>query len=135
MRGAEPMNADERVLPTARPATRGDLLWSSIPAMAADAAKRFGDAEAVVDGTRGVSFAATRSELRPQLANLELVIGFDGASHADHSLESFGRLGERVGAAELDARIGATGPDDVCDVLFTSGTTGAPKGVLMTHAQ
>jgi HIP---CoA ligase len=25
--------------------------------------------------------------------------------------------------------------DDVCDVFFTSGTTGRPKGVLMTHAQ
>src|SRR5256885_6102304 len=36
--------------------TRGDQLWRSIPAMAVDAAARFGDADAVVDGERRFSF-------------------------------------------------------------------------------
>ncbi len=36
---------------------------------------------------------------------------------------------------QLDARIAEISPDSLMDVLFTSGTTGAPKGVMCTHSQ
>jgi HIP---CoA ligase len=198
---------------------RGDQLWASIPAMAADASARFGDAEAVIDGERRISFtelladarrvtaalvasgiepgeraaiwspnryewlvaalgtlgagaavvpvntrfktdevryilersgarvvftvgefldtdyAATVAALRAELPNLAHVVGFDEPSAADHSLDAFCRLGESIDADTVDARWASVGPDDVSDVLFTSGTTGSPKGVLMTHAQ
>lgn len=43
-----------------------------------------------------------------------------------------------AGAGHLDeaaARATAVGPDDLSDILFTSGTTGRSKGVMTTHAQ
>ena len=36
-------------------------------------------------------------------------------------------------AATLDAEIDATSTDDVCILVYTSGTTGAPKGAMLSH--
>jgi HIP---CoA ligase len=42
---------------------------------------------------------------------------------------------DEVSSAAARARADAIGPDDVSDIIFTSGTTGKPKGAMTTHAQ
>ncbi len=51
------------------------------------------------------------------------------------SWADFLRAGESVTPGAVEARRQAVGPDQISDILFTSGTTGAPKGVMMTHGQ
>lgn len=43
--------------------------------------------------------------------------------------------GAAVPAAVAEERAEAVSPDDLSDVIFTSGTTGRPKGVMATHGQ
>ena len=43
------------------------------------------------------------------------------------------RAGE-VDAAAVVARAENVGGDDLCNIMFTSGTTGAPKGAMLTHS-
>ncbi|WP_374524004.1 FadD3 family acyl-CoA ligase [Sphingopyxis sp.] len=47
----------------------------------------------------------------------------------------FLRRGEEVADAAVAERLEALGEGDVCDILFTSGTTGNPKGAVTTHGQ
>lgn len=49
--------------------------------------------------------------------------------------ESFLRRGPSVSDGEIETRVAARASAHLSDILFTSGTTGMPKGVMTTHGQ
>jgi acyl-CoA synthetase (AMP-forming)/AMP-acid ligase II len=188
---------------------RGDLRWGTIPRLVEDAADRFGDAGAVVDGDERITFTdlAERVDLaaRAVLARgvgpgdrvaiwapnvWEWIVAALGSVRAGASLVPINTRFKGGEAAYILGKSGAkllftvTGflgadyvgmlraegvdvetvtlrgdtpsgtsswddvisegdldvsppsdPDAVADVIFTSGTTGRPKGVMTTHAQ
>ncbi|OEV04549.1 FadD3 family acyl-CoA ligase [Streptomyces oceani] len=87
-------------------------------------------------GVQGESDRTAPDRPVPDLTDLAEVVTLDQGQRAGAtSWESFLRDGDRVPTDEAVARAVSVRADDVSDVLFTSGTTGRPKGVLTTHGQ
>ncbi|MGJ4859894.1 FadD3 family acyl-CoA ligase [Labrys sp. La1] len=75
-------------------------------------------------------------QLKPETRDLlRRVVVFGDPHGGDQDWESFVAAGDAISDAELAAREADIGPDDLCDMLFTSGTTGYPKGVMYAHRQ
>jgi acyl-CoA synthetase (AMP-forming)/AMP-acid ligase II len=75
---------------------------------------------------------ATGEEL-PELRRIVVLRG--DAPDGTVAWSDFLAEGAAVDPAEVEARVAAGHPDDISDLIFTSGTTGLPKGVMVTHAQ
>lgn len=74
-----------------------------------------------------------------QAADLQFIISMDDLNLAQRlpipvlSWADVFAKGEAIAAADLETRLAALKRQDVCCFIYTSGTGGTPKGVMLTH--
>jgi long-chain acyl-CoA synthetase len=74
--------------------------------------------------------------VRGELTHLKQIVRIDGPGDPDNgvlSWKEFLGTGAPVPDADLEARAGSIEPDDLASLVYTSGTTGVPKGAMITH--
>ena len=90
----------------------------------------------VADGFLDAEYSGMLKTADSATPDLETIVSFAASPRAGTvGFQDWLAGGRSVPAADVDDRIAAVRPDDVSDVFFTSGTTGRPKGVVVTHAQ
>ena len=101
----------------------------------------------LIDGFKGVDYLAIIRELVPELSccerghlssarfpRLKSLLYLGPEKHRGmYSLPELLLLGAHRPEAELRQALAATDCDDVINMQYTSGTTGFPKGVMLTH--
>jgi long-chain acyl-CoA synthetase len=76
--------------------------------------------------------AAKIAMVRERLPELEHVVVMEGEAEGALTLAELRARG--AGTDVADARVAAVAPRDAATIVYTSGTTGPPKGCVLTHA-
>ena len=100
----------------------------------------------LVDGYKDSDYVGIIRELCPELETsapgqlrarrlpvLRNIVTIESTVPGCYTWEDALSLSDRVPQSEVEARRSRIHKDDVCNMQYTSGTTGFPKGVMLTH--
>ncbi len=101
----------------------------------------------MVDGYKDSDYVQIMNELCPELANhnpkdplyakrlpfLRNIITVESKQPGCYTFDEAMALAEKVPLEEVYKRAASIDKHDVCNMQYTSGTTGFPKGVMLTH--
>jgi len=74
--------------------------------------------------------------LRDQMPGLQHIVLFDGHGKNENGImgwDDFMAKGNTISDAAFEERAAETALDDLAAIVYTSGTTGVPKGAMITH--
>jgi long-chain acyl-CoA synthetase len=77
--------------------------------------------------------AAKIEQVRDRCPALEHVVLLDDHPTAGLTLQDLRAGGLEISPEEVGRRLDTIGPDDLATLVYTSGTTGPPKGCMLTH--
>jgi long-chain acyl-CoA synthetase len=73
-------------------------------------------------------------QVKDELLELEHVIVIHGEGEGAMPIKELRARAEEVDPGAVEERVQAVAPEDVATLVYTSGTTGPPKGCMLTHA-
>jgi HIP---CoA ligase len=83
----------------------------------------------------GIDYGAILAGAELPFIERRIVVDLDGSGRDELTSFIASAANDHAARSEVEARLAALSGDDVSDIIFTSGTTGTPKGVVTTHGQ